>query len=303
MQVARFDGILGLAWPTISVDHVVPVVQNAIAQNLLQGAQRLFGFWLNRTETRSGNPSVVGGELTLGGVDTAHFRGSLNWVPLTNTTYWEFALDSVSVGSTSVSTGGRAICDTGTSLLAGPTSVISQINTMIGSEGLLQEQCNTILDSDIDQIVQWIKQGDNATVICNNLGTCPGPFCGVCALVFGVVDEILPSGAGEALIKLLLGEICAALPEPNGEAVVDCSKLNSLPPVTFQINGQSYSLQPSQYILVTGAGEQQLCLSGFMGIDLPPQIGPLFILGDVFIGAYYAAFDVGNQRVGFAPAA
>jgi len=279
------------------------VIQNAIAQGLLQGAQRVFGFWLNRTETRSGKPSAVGGELTLGGVDAAHYRGALNWVPLTNTTYWEFALDAVAVGSTRVSSSARAICDTGTSLLAGPTAVVSQINALIGTEGLLQEQCNTILDSDIDQIVQWIKQGDNATTICNNLNACPGPFCGTCALVFGVLDEILPSGAGQALIKLVLGEICAALPEPNGEAVVDCSKLASLPPITFIINGLAYTLQPSQYILVTGAGEQQLCLSGFMGIDLPPQIGPLFILGDVFIGAYYAAFDVGNTRVGFAPAA
>lgn len=54
-----------------------------------------------------------------------------------------------------------------------------------------------MLDTDIDQIVQWLKQGDNATTICANLNLCPGPLCGTCALVFGVLDEILPSGAGE----------------------------------------------------------------------------------------------------------
>jgi len=36
-------------------------------------------------------------------------------------------------------------------------------------------------------------------------------------------------------------------------------------------------------------------VSGFMSIDLD-----LFILGDVFLGAYYSVFDVANNRVGFA---
>ena len=48
-----------------------------------------------------------------------------------------------------------------------------------------------------------------------------------------------------------------------------------------------------------GSGEQQ-CLSGFTGQE---QDEPLWILGDVFLGAYHTIFDYGNAQLGFAPSA
>ena len=47
---------------------------------------------------------------------------------------------------------------------------------------------------------------------------------------------------------------------------------------------------------MSGAG-QSLCVSGFMGTELPSQIGQLWILGDVFSDAYDAKFDIANNNL------
>jgi cathepsin D len=128
-DLAKFDGILGMAFVTISVDHVIPIWYNLVNQGLVPNAQ--FSFWLSKDA--SGN---TGGELTLGGTDSAHFTGSFTYVPLTSETYWEFKMDNLLVGTTGgfvPSNGSAAICDTGTSLLAGPTAAVSKINSLLGA--------------------------------------------------------------------------------------------------------------------------------------------------------------------------
>jgi cathepsin D len=124
-QVAHFDGICGLAFPSISVDGVVPPLFNAVSQGLL--AQPLFSFYLGKSDGSTG-------ELTFGGLDSSKYTGNVNYVKLSNTTYWEFVLDDMSISGSSITSVRRAVADSGTSVLAGPTAEVKTIAESLGAQ-------------------------------------------------------------------------------------------------------------------------------------------------------------------------
>ncbi len=124
----KFDGILGLAYDTISVNQVVPPIYNAISQGLLDEPK--FAFYLGDS-----GKSSDGGVATFGGIDNAYFTGNLVNLPVLRKAYWEVAFDSLTLGNETAelqNTG--AVIDTGTSLLTFPTGLADILNSEIGAK-------------------------------------------------------------------------------------------------------------------------------------------------------------------------
>jgi len=125
------------------------------------------------------------------------------------------------------------------------------------------------------------------------VGVCKG---GCAAIVDSGTSLIAGPKADIAEINKAIG----ALPFINGEYLIDCKKLAEMPNVDFILGGKSFTLKPEQYTLIMSQDNKKQCISAFMGLDIPPPAGPLWILGDAFMGWYYTVFDFGNNRVGFA---
>jgi len=121
---AHFDGILGFGFPQISVNQIPPFFQRAVETGAIAKAE--FAFYLSKDASSS-----VGGELTLGGTDPKYYTGDFTYTPVTIPGYWQFAVDSLTVGGTSVATDLKAIADTGTSLLTGPKAAVQSLIALI----------------------------------------------------------------------------------------------------------------------------------------------------------------------------
>lgn len=124
-SVGKFDGILGLAFQSISVDNLTTVFGGAVEQHVVD--EPVFGFYLSGT-------SGTDGELTFGGTDPNHYTGDLTYVDLTSETYWETKLDGMKLNGKSVTSCTKVILDSGTSILAGPSADVKALAAAAGAK-------------------------------------------------------------------------------------------------------------------------------------------------------------------------
>ncbi|KAK3188700.1 hypothetical protein Dsin_028261 [Dipteronia sinensis] len=322
----QFDGILGLGFKEISVGKADPVWYNMEQQGHL--SQKLFSFWLNRDPY-----AKVGGEVVFGGFDWRHFNGDHIYVPVTKKGYWQIEVGDIFIADCSTGlceAGCAAIVDSGTSVLAGPTKIVAQINHAIGASGIVSWECKNAVFKYGNLIWESLISGVRPELICVDIGQCvyngsqymrsgietvvqnktsygssidESALCTFCEMIVFWVQMQLKQQKTKDTIFKYVNELCEVLPNPIGKSFINCDDIATMPSVSFTIGNNLFPLSPEQYILKIEGSYSTVCVSGFMALDVPAPQGPLWVLGDIFMGAYHTVFDFENLQIGFAEAA
>jgi hypothetical protein len=79
-----------------------------------------------------------------------------------------------------------------------------------------------------------------------------------------------------------------------GSGLIRCDQntADNLPPISFSLQGNSFTLQGSDYY------DSQQQILGFMPIDVATSGGGFWILGDTFLKTYYTVYDMDSSTIG-----
>jgi len=128
-SLVPFDGIFGLSLPQMSEAPHFNVLDCMIRDKVLKS--NIFSVFLGGTDTEAS-------EISFGEFRKERMASDMFWVPVTNPGYWQVAMEDITVGDKKQNLCGgqcQVAVDTGTSLLAGPSDIITAITNEVKVKG------------------------------------------------------------------------------------------------------------------------------------------------------------------------
>jgi hypothetical protein len=201
-DIGHFDGICGLGWDDISVDHVMTPLRAIVNSHSLDA--NVFAFYLG-----SGGAA---GELVVGGVNPKHYTGDFSYVPVMDTVpgkkgYWALAMDAMTVGGDSVTSTKKAIVDSGTSLMVIPKADMKALAQKVGAKQVLPIppfNREYTIDCDSPGPSIDITLGGKVYSITKEQYVIKSCTAGQCECILGFMGMDIPAPAGPLVI---LGDV------------------------------------------------------------------------------------------------
>ncbi|KAG1799383.1 aspartic peptidase domain-containing protein [Suillus plorans] len=115
------DGLMGMGFESISAYGANSVFQTLVSQGAVP--EPVFAFKL----------ASSGSELYVGGVNSALYRDPFTYTPVTKQGYWQVTGDAIAINGKEIVNDFSAIIDTGTTLILGDTTYVSQLYAVINA--------------------------------------------------------------------------------------------------------------------------------------------------------------------------
>lgn len=274
-----FEGILGLAFKSMSANGVSPFFDNIIQQKALVHNEFAFYFSVD---------SVTANAVFWGGVDPSFFEGQIEFFPVIDPYYWTLELLSFKIGDKPFYPKG---------LTAGKSSSKKSQQKSLEEDELDLETDNendALGGSDEEYDEDQNKNDPGTTRQLRPDGSKPWS---------AIVDTGTTFFTAEGE---MFDEIMELLPPAQCDKMTETSH----PPLTYRLKSSSghaidFVLHNHQYMTSGSSDADAECSPAFMRIDIPPEHGPALVLGECFLRHYYAVFDRADghprhARVGFA---
>ncbi|XP_053560669.1 renin [Bombina bombina] len=188
---ARFDGVLGMGFPSQAIDGITPVFDRILSEQVLP--EDVFSVYYSRDAHL--NP---GGEIILGGSDPSYYTGNFQYLSLKKKGHWQINMKGVSVGAEILfcMEGCTVAIDTGAAYITGPAGSISVLMKAIGATELAEGEYIV----DCDKITQLpdisFHMGGNAYTLKGQAYVLQQSQFGeeVCSVAFSALDIPPPTG-------------------------------------------------------------------------------------------------------------
>jgi phytepsin len=129
----QFDGIIGLSFTHLSVNSEANFLDMLLNQNKIK--KKMFSFYFNKNEKDFS-------ELHVGGIRYNRIISGISYYKVISNNYWEINLKAIYYDNTKLDVCDNikctAILDTGTSMIAAPSSIVNQLNILTN----LQQDCS-----------------------------------------------------------------------------------------------------------------------------------------------------------------
>lgn len=284
----KYDGILGLAYPSLAIEGSQPVLDTIIQQGLISP---MFSFYFSSGKTDS--------TFYVGGVPPAYAHHHYNWHHVIRKGYWEVGLDDVVIDGISLGACPRHNTDRG-------RQEQKRQSSDSATAGFRRTADTTVTQYPVE--MEYLDLGHGArNALAPEAGLAENVQLGASPLAKFPENDAAYSAdsrckaAMDTGTSLITGpsHAISKLQALMGQ-VTNCDDLSNMPTVTLVLDGIDYPMAPEDYVLQFPPedGQPASCLLGFKALDVPPPRGPLWVIGDVFMRTYFTVFDREQNRVG-----